>query len=50
MAQAIRNNDPDEAAAEFRTLLRRQGEAVVELLEARGIFGPTPASAAPAGA
>jgi DNA-binding GntR family transcriptional regulator len=43
-ARAIRNGDADKAAAEFRTLLRGQGEAVVELLEARGIFSPAPAA------
>lgn len=44
VAKAIKSSDPDKAAAEFRTLLRGQGEAVVELLEARGIFSPAPAA------
>ena len=50
VAKAIRNSDPDKAAAEFRTLLRGQGEAVVELREARGIFSPGSATPAATGA
>ena len=44
VSTAIEADDPDRAAAEFRGLLRAQGEAVVGLLEARGIFTePAPA-------
>ena len=40
VAKAIKAGRPDRAAAEFRALLQAQGEAVVDLLAARGIFVP----------
>jgi DNA-binding GntR family transcriptional regulator len=45
VAAAIEAGEPALAAAEFRSLLRVQGEAVVDLLDSRGIFTPR----APAG-
>lgn len=38
VARAIKAGDADRAAAGFTTLLRRQGNAVVALLDARGVF------------
>ncbi|UGQ11443.1 GntR family transcriptional regulator [Yinghuangia sp. ASG 101] len=35
---AIRNNDADEANRAYATMLRRQGEQVVQLFRSRGIF------------
>lgn len=49
VSEAIAERDPERASAEFRSLLRSQGEAVVALLEARGIFAPAQPAGAPAG-
>jgi DNA-binding GntR family transcriptional regulator len=38
IARALRRNDPDRAAAEYRRLLRREGELVVKELRRRGLF------------
>jgi DNA-binding GntR family transcriptional regulator len=42
VAAAVEARDPRRASDEFRALLRTQGEAVVELLAARGVFAPRP--------
>jgi len=47
VAKAIKAGTPDRAALEFRKLLQAQGEAVVQLLDDRGIFA---APTGPAGA
>jgi DNA-binding GntR family transcriptional regulator len=48
VARALKARDGERASREFRALLRRQGEAVVQLLARRDIFGPAPeASSAP---
>lgn len=49
VSEAIEARDPERASAEFRTLLRGQGEAVVALLESRGIFASARSAGAPAG-
>jgi DNA-binding GntR family transcriptional regulator len=40
VSEAIAARDPGKASAAFRELLRNQGEAVVVLLAARGVFTP----------
>ena len=49
VSEAIEARDPERASAEFRSLLRGQGEAVVALLDSRGIFVSAPSAGAPAG-
>jgi DNA-binding GntR family transcriptional regulator len=49
VTEAIEARDPARASLEFRTLLRGQGEAVVALLESRGIFTQAQAQAKAAG-
>jgi DNA-binding GntR family transcriptional regulator len=46
VARAIKAGDAERASAAFRSLLRDQGDAVVEILDARGLFAPPPAAAA----
>jgi DNA-binding GntR family transcriptional regulator len=46
VARAIKAGDADRASAAFRSLLRDQGDAVVEILDARGLFAPPPTAAA----
>jgi DNA-binding GntR family transcriptional regulator len=46
VARAVKAADPDAAAAAFATLLRAQGELVVDLLDERGLFAVPPATAA----
>lgn len=47
---AIRQGNPDQAAEEYARMLKRQGDLVARLLEARNLFPPEAASpAAPAG-
>jgi DNA-binding GntR family transcriptional regulator len=50
VAAAIDARDPSAASAAFRDLLRSQGEAVVVLLDARGVFTPRSAPDAALGA
>jgi hypothetical protein len=45
-ARAIKAGDAERASAAFRSLLHGQGEAVVGLLDQRGLFAPPPAAAA----
>lgn len=49
IADAMRARDAEVAAAAFHTMLRAQGEAVVQLLDARGLFtaAPSPSPSAP---
>jgi DNA-binding GntR family transcriptional regulator len=42
VTEAILARDPARASSEFRTLLQAQGEAVVALLDSRGVFTPRP--------
>lgn len=45
VARAVKAAEPDAAAAAFATLLRAQGELVVDLLDERGLFAVPPATA-----
>jgi DNA-binding GntR family transcriptional regulator len=40
VVRALRKGDGDKAAAEYLSMMRRQGELVVKTFEARGLFSP----------
>lgn len=50
VAAAVEARDPAKASDEFRNLLRAQGEAVVVLLDSRGVFSPRAVPGAALGA
>ena len=39
IVRAVRRRDADEAAQAYAEMMRKQGDLVVDLLRAKGIFG-----------